>query len=96
MVWIPEKRELFRSRDVQFREEIKDLPEEPSIEIKETEEKNTYRVTVPNGNEETEQESTQKPAGSEDETSEDPAGHRYVTPDSIAGGDDMGENPDHE
>ena len=96
VVWIPEKRRLFRSRDVQFREEIKDLPEEPSVEIKETEEENTYRVTVPNRNEETEQESTQKPVGSEDETSEDPAGHWYVTPDSIAGGDEVQEILDHE
>jgi hypothetical protein len=36
VVWIPEKRRLFRSRDVQFREEIKDLPEELLDEIKET------------------------------------------------------------
>jgi hypothetical protein len=53
-------------------------------------------VSIPYGSEETEQESAQKLAGSEDETSEDPAGYRYVTPDSITGGDNIEENPDHE
>jgi hypothetical protein len=94
MVWIPEKRRLFRSRDVQFREEIKDLPEELLDEVRETEEESTYRITIPNG--QAEEESIQKPAGSEDETSEDPTGYRYATPDSIAGGDEDAENPDQE
>jgi hypothetical protein len=96
VVWIPEKGRLFRSRDVQFREEIKDLPEEPSVDIKEIEEENTYCVTIPNGNKEAEEQMIQKPAGSEDETSEDPTGHRYATPDSIAEGNEVEENPDHE
>jgi hypothetical protein len=94
VVWIPEKRRLFRSRDVQFREEIKDLPEELLDEVRETEEESTYRITIPNG--QAEEESIQKPAGSEDETSEDPTGYRYATPDSIAGGDEDAENPDQE
>jgi hypothetical protein len=46
VVWIPEKKRLFRSRDVQFREEIKDLSKELSEKIKETEEETTYRVII--------------------------------------------------
>ena len=87
VVWIPEKKRLFRSQDVQFREEFKHLPEEPSGEIGQKEEDKTYKIIIAQSEvEKTQPEAEQdKPAGMEAEISTLPAGHRYTTPESMVG-----------
>jgi hypothetical protein len=87
IVWIPEKKRLFRSRDVQFREELKHLPEEVSTEIQEKEEEKTYQVVIKHSDagrtpEETEQD---KPTGMEAKASTRPTYYRYTIPESMAG-----------
>ena len=86
LVWVPEKKRLFRTRDVQFREVMGDLPDEKPLEIKEPEEDKTYHVTIPRtGGEEPEDREDQAEitTGVEDETSTPPVGHRYGTPESM-------------
>jgi hypothetical protein len=89
IVWVPEKNRLFRSRDVQFREEFKKSSKEPLVGLKETEESNTYRVTIPSKNIQTEnpdrEQQEQKLVGMDDESSTLPAGYRYATPESNPG-----------
>ena len=86
LVWVPEKKRLFRTRDVQFREVMGDLPDEKPLEIKEPEEDKTYHVTIlRTGGEEPEDREDQAEitTGVEDETSTPPVGHRYGTPESM-------------
>ena len=86
VVWIPEKKRLFRSRDVEFREVSKHIPEEMLESVSQKEENNTYPVVVHQEEKEVQQdhiEQTQKPAVSKVETSAESAGHRYGTPESI-------------
>jgi hypothetical protein len=47
VMWVSSKNTLFQSRDVQFKEEIKYLPEESTEIIKELEEEAIYNVTIP-------------------------------------------------
>jgi hypothetical protein len=95
VIWVPSKNRLIQSRDVQFREEIKHLPEESINEIKEIEEENTYHVIILNKIHEAEQELNQKPVDSEGKLSADPTGYRYMTPQSIDHSDEV-EEPDRE
>ena len=92
---MPSKNRLIRSRDVQFQEEIKHLPEESIDEIKEIEEENTYHVIIPNKTYEVEQELNKKPVDSEGELSADPTGYQYTTTQSIDHSDEI-EEPDRE
>ena len=91
VIWVPSKNRLIRSRDVQFREEIKHLPEESIDKIKEIEEENTYHIIIPIKIQEAEQELNQKPVDSEGELSADLTGYWYATPQSIDHSDEVEE-----
>lgn len=82
VVWVPSKNRLIRSRDVQFREEIKHLSQDSVSEIKEIEEESTYRATIPRVANEHVQ-AAPKPDGRDPERSATPAAQRYGTPDSM-------------
>ena len=86
VVWIPEKKRLFRSRDVEFREVPKNISEEMSEGISQKEEDKTYRVVIRQEEKKAQRDltdQTKKPTASEVETSAESAGHRYGTPESI-------------
>jgi hypothetical protein len=86
LVWVSEKKRVIRSRDVQFREIMGDLPCEEPDKTKEQEEETTYRVTIPRASKEEIGETegqAEKTTEVEDETSIPSVGNRYGTPESI-------------
>ena len=83
IIWIPEKRRLFCSHDVQFREEMKQVPEEVSDELKEEEKQETYHAIIPKAHEDQIDNVEPKAAGKEAEASTQPAARRYNTPEFI-------------